>query len=107
MMRRRHLYENVSLWRRGVCWATPGSGNRITSGIGRWPAHAPTPEGGNSNGLYGDIDEETYNMQPIAKFDVLVIGAGIMGASCAYHLAEKGINVAVLEAQNAPAMGST
>ena len=46
-------------------------------------------------------------MQPIAKVDVLIIGAGIMGASCAFHLAEQGTNVAVLEAQNAPATGST
>lgn len=46
-------------------------------------------------------------MQLIAKVDVLVIGAGIMGASCAFHLAEQGTSVVVLEAQNAPAMGST
>ena len=46
-------------------------------------------------------------MQPIAKVDVLIIGAGIMGASCAFHLAERGANIAVVEAQNAPAMGST
>jgi sarcosine oxidase, subunit beta len=46
-------------------------------------------------------------MQPIVKVDVLIIGAGIMGASCAFHLAERGANVIVLEAQNAPAMGST
>ena len=42
-------------------------------------------------------------MQLIAKVDVLVIGAGIMGASCAFHLAEQGTSVVVLEAQNAPA----
>lgn len=41
------------------------------------------------------------------KTDVLIIGAGIMGASCAFHLAEQGAKVAILEAQKAPAMGST
>nr|MBA2391988.1 FAD-binding oxidoreductase [Ktedonobacteraceae bacterium] len=46
-------------------------------------------------------------MQPITKIDVLVIGAGIMGASCAFHLAEQGTSVAIVEAQQAPAMGST
>jgi sarcosine oxidase subunit beta len=54
-----------------------------------------------------ETGKEIYNMQNIAKFDILVIGAGVMGASCAFHLAERGANVAVLEAQNAPAMGST
>lgn len=39
--------------------------------------------------------------------DVAVIGAGIMGASCAYHLASKGVSVAVLESFEAPAMGSS
>src|SRR5260370_28021338 len=37
----------------------------------------------------------------------LIIGAGIMGASCAFQLSERGLKVAVLEAQIAPAMGST
>ena len=41
------------------------------------------------------------------KADVLVIGAGIMGASCAFRLSERGLKVMVLEAQAAPAMGST
>ncbi len=39
--------------------------------------------------------------------DVVIIGAGIIGASCAFHLAERGARVAVLEMQSAPAMGST
>lgn len=42
-----------------------------------------------------------------AKVDVLIIGAGIMGASCAFRLSEQGLKVAILEAQNAPALGST
>ncbi|CAM3939997.1 FAD-binding oxidoreductase [Kibdelosporangium persicum] len=39
--------------------------------------------------------------------DVVVIGAGIMGASCAYHLAAQGARVALLEANEGPAMEST
>ncbi len=39
--------------------------------------------------------------------DVVVIGAGIIGASCALHLARRGRRVAILEAQAAPATGST
>jgi sarcosine oxidase subunit beta len=46
-------------------------------------------------------------MSQTVRADVLVIGAGIMGASCAFRLSERGLKVAVLEAQNAPAMGST
>ncbi|GAC1391939.1 MAG: FAD-dependent oxidoreductase [Ktedonobacteraceae bacterium] len=41
------------------------------------------------------------------KADVLIIGAGIMGASCAFSLSKRGVKVLVLEAQVAPAMGST
>ena len=41
------------------------------------------------------------------KTDVLIIGAGIIGASCAFRLSERGLKVVVLEAQVAPAMGST
>jgi sarcosine oxidase subunit beta len=37
----------------------------------------------------------------------MVLGAGIIGASCAFHLAERGVSVRVLEMQGAPAMGST
>ncbi|HET9919951.1 MAG TPA: FAD-dependent oxidoreductase [Ktedonobacteraceae bacterium] len=46
-------------------------------------------------------------MSQSIRADVLVIGAGIMGASCALRLSERGLHVAVLEAQSAPAMGST
>jgi len=39
--------------------------------------------------------------------DVAVIGAGIMGASCAFNLAERGLKVVVLEQTEAPATGAT
>ncbi len=39
--------------------------------------------------------------------DVVVVGAGIIGASCAFRLSERGLKVIILEAQQAPAMGST
>ncbi|MGB0542445.1 MAG: NAD(P)/FAD-dependent oxidoreductase [Longimicrobiales bacterium] len=39
--------------------------------------------------------------------DVIVIGSGINGASCAWHLAERGLSVTVLEKDAGPAMGST
>lgn len=43
----------------------------------------------------------------MSRYDVLVIGAGIVGAACAYRLAERGLKVGVLEQAAAPAMGST
>jgi sarcosine oxidase, subunit beta len=39
--------------------------------------------------------------------EVVVIGAGIIGASCAYHLAAAGRRVTVVERNEAAAMGST
>lgn len=36
-----------------------------------------------------------------------MIGAGIMGAACAYRLAARGLRVQVLEAQDSPALGSS
>jgi sarcosine oxidase, subunit beta len=39
--------------------------------------------------------------------DVVVVGAGIVGAVCAAELAGAGLRVAVLEREEAPAMGST
>ncbi len=39
--------------------------------------------------------------------DVLIIGAGIIGASCAFRLGERGVKTTVLEMQHAPALGST
>ena len=41
------------------------------------------------------------------KADVVIIGAGIIGAACAFRLSEAGLKVIMLEAQEAPAMGST
>jgi sarcosine oxidase, subunit beta len=38
---------------------------------------------------------------------ITIIGAGIVGASCAYYLAKRGANVTVLERANQPATGST
>jgi sarcosine oxidase subunit beta len=39
--------------------------------------------------------------------DVVVVGAGIIGASCAFRLSQQGLKVVVLEAQPVPAQGST
>src|SRR5207245_350261 len=47
------------------------------------------------------------NMSLKVKVVALIIGAGIMGASCAFQLSKRGLRVAVLEAQISPAMGST
>src|SRR5215831_17573339 len=55
---------------------------------------------------YGLVEQGT-NMSLKVKVDALIIGAGIMGASCAFQLSERGLRVAILEAQISPAMGST
>ena len=39
--------------------------------------------------------------------DVLVIGAGIIGASCAFHAADDGRSVAIVESASSYAEGST
>lgn len=39
--------------------------------------------------------------------DVLVVGSGVIGASCTYHLAAEGLRVANAEALAGPALGST
>ena len=49
----------------------------------------------------------TRRLLPAAKQDrVVIVGAGIIGASIAYHLAERGANVTVLERQQ-PGSGAT
>ena len=39
--------------------------------------------------------------------DVIVVGAGVVGGSCAYHLARAGLQVTVVESFGGPAQGST
>jgi sarcosine oxidase, subunit beta len=43
----------------------------------------------------------------VRRFDVVVVGAGVIGASCAYHLSRRGLKVAIVEALSGPAEGST
>ena len=44
---------------------------------------------------------------PRSTADVVVIGSGINGASCAFHLAERGLDVVVVERASGAALGST
>jgi sarcosine oxidase subunit beta len=46
-------------------------------------------------------------MHPASHADVVVIGAGIVGASCAWHLGAAGLRVVVLESRTGYAEGST
>ena len=46
-------------------------------------------------------------MAGVLRTDVLVVGAGIIGAACAYHLAEAGLRVTVVESLDGPAEGSS
>jgi glycine/D-amino acid oxidase-like deaminating enzyme len=39
-------------------------------------------------------------------YDAIIIGAGVMGTSIAFHLAERGLKVAIVERRNA-ASGAT
>ncbi|MEU3616200.1 FAD-dependent oxidoreductase [Streptomyces sp. NPDC006872] len=41
------------------------------------------------------------------RTDVVVVGAGVVGASCAFQLARSGLNVVVLETYDGPAEGSS
>jgi sarcosine oxidase subunit beta len=43
----------------------------------------------------------------MVRYDVLIVGAGIIGAASAYRLAERGLKVGVIEQAPAVAMGST
>jgi sarcosine oxidase subunit beta len=46
-------------------------------------------------------------MKPHVTADVVVVGAGVVGASAAYHLAQRGQSVVVVDAFDGPAEGST
>ena len=46
-------------------------------------------------------------MSETVRADAVVIGAGCIGASIAYHLALRGLTVVVCEKENAPGLGST
>jgi sarcosine oxidase subunit beta len=46
-------------------------------------------------------------MKPHITADVVVVGAGVIGASTAYHLTQRGMTVVVVDAFDGPAEGST
>jgi len=52
-------------------------------------------------------DEPMLSARTTTQADVLVVGAGIVGAACARRLADRGLRVLVLEREIAPATGST
>ena len=43
----------------------------------------------------------------VEQTDVVVVGAGIIGSSCAFHLVSRGLRVTVVEAFGGPAEGSS
>jgi sarcosine oxidase subunit beta len=45
--------------------------------------------------------------RPTTHVEVLIVGAGIIGAACAYHAVRRGRKTLVIEAAEAPASGST
>ncbi len=62
-----------------------------------------------NHSLWKASASEQLNLDPLTesiKLDVAVVGAGYSGLSCALHLAEKGLNVAVLEANTIAYGGS-
>ncbi len=61
--------------------------------------HAPGPTAG--------AGAATRGRGSMSAIDVRVVGAGITGATCAYHLARRGTRVRVVERAPLPATGST
>jgi sarcosine oxidase subunit beta len=53
------------------------------------------------------LRRETRDVRRVPHPDVVVIGAGVIGASCAVHLAHAGLRVTVVDRGAAPGAGST